>query len=130
MTSWAGSPSYREKALLRCQQAHRLLGEAIKKEHVDWIDKVHVELAFNMNAGLHKFAVRRHFKRPDWIQCNLFLCTAELSFKLSKRPKAGIDFSSNFLVKLQRCGMSGMSFGTYTDPSALCVIIIITLFKV
>lgn len=71
MTSWAGSPSYREKALLRCQQAHRLLGEAIKKEHVDWIDRVHVELAFNMNVGLHKFAVRRHFKRPDWIQCNL-----------------------------------------------------------
>ncbi|XP_057368389.1 uncharacterized protein LOC130689450 [Daphnia carinata] len=71
MASWAGSPSYREKALLRCQQAHRLLGEAIKKEHLDWIDKVHVEIAFNMNASLHKFAVRRHFKRPDWIQCNL-----------------------------------------------------------
>lgn len=71
MTSWAGSPSYREKALLRCQQAHRLLGEAIKKEFADWIDKLHLEIAFNTNTALHKMAVRRHFKRPDWIQCNL-----------------------------------------------------------
>lgn len=77
MTSWAGSPSYREKALLRCQQAHRLLGEAIKKEHADWIEKIQVELAFHTNAALHKFAVRRHFKRPDWIQCNLDGYTAQ-----------------------------------------------------
>ena len=67
MTSWAGSPSYREKALLRCQQAHRLLGEAIKKEFADWIDKLHLEIAFNTNTALHKMAVRRHFKRHDWI---------------------------------------------------------------
>ena len=71
MTSWAGSPSYREKALLRCQQAHRLLGEAIKKEFADWIDKLHLEIAFNTNTALHKMAVRRHFKRHDWIQTNL-----------------------------------------------------------
>ncbi|XP_046645953.1 uncharacterized protein LOC124336259 [Daphnia pulicaria] len=71
MTSWAGSPSYREKALLRCQQAHRLLGEAIKKEFADWIDKLHLEVAFNTSTALHKSAIRRHFKRPDWIQCNL-----------------------------------------------------------
>ena len=76
-TSWAGSASYREKALVRCQQAHRLLGESIKREFADWIDKLQLELAFNTNAALHKFAIRRHFQRPDWIQSNLdgYLCS-------------------------------------------------------
>lgn len=71
MTSWAGSPSYREKALMRCQQAHRLLGDAIKREFTDWIDKLQLELMFNTNTALQKFAIRRHFQRPDWIQSNL-----------------------------------------------------------
>lgn len=71
MTSWAGSPSYREKALVRCQQAHRLLGDAIKREFTEWIDKLQLELTFNTNTALQKFAVRRHFQRPDWIQSNL-----------------------------------------------------------
>ena len=69
--SWAGSASYREKALHRCQQAHRMLGEAIKGEFGEWCERLHMELMYDTNQALQKFAVRRHFQRPDWIQTNL-----------------------------------------------------------
>ena len=71
MTSWAGTLSYCEKALSRCQLAHRVLGEAIKREYIEWIDKLQLDLVYNANVALQKFAVRRHYQRPDWIQCNL-----------------------------------------------------------
>lgn len=71
MTSWAGSLSYGEKALSRCQLAHKLLGDSIKREFNEWAEKLRLDLAYNANVALQKFAVRRHYQRPDWIQCNL-----------------------------------------------------------
>lgn len=71
MIGWAGSRIYRDKALTRCQLAHRLLGESIKREYAEWTEKLQLEQAYNVNAALQKFAARRHFQRAEWIQSNL-----------------------------------------------------------
>jgi len=68
---WAGSRIYRDKALTRCQLAHRLLGESIKREYSEWTEKLQMEQAYNVNAAMLKFAARRHFQRAEWIQSNL-----------------------------------------------------------
>ena len=70
-TSWAGSLSYCDKALGRCQLAHRLLGDSIKREFTEWTDKLRLDMSYSVSVALQKFAVRRHYQRPDWIQCNL-----------------------------------------------------------
>ena len=48
-----------------------MLGEAIRSEFSEWCERLHVELMYDTNQAMQKFAVRRHFQRPDWIQANL-----------------------------------------------------------
>merc|ERR1712071_153835 len=69
--SWAGSGAFQDKSLRRCQQGNRLLTDAIRKQFSEWCFKLQEEVLFNPNSALHKFVIRRHFERPDWIQPNL-----------------------------------------------------------
>ena len=69
--SWAGSCNFQEKYLQRCQQGHRLLTDAIRNQFNEWCFKLQDEVLYNTNAALHKFVIRRHVERPDWIQPNL-----------------------------------------------------------
>jgi len=71
LAGWAGSCSFQDKALHRCQQGHRLLGDFIRKEFAEWCLKLQEDVIFNTNAALQKMVIRRHIQRPDWIQPNL-----------------------------------------------------------
>lgn len=71
LLDWAGSSTYRKKALQRCHTIHTRLTEMMKREFVEWSERLDQDFSYAVQCARPKFVICRHFVRPDWIQPNL-----------------------------------------------------------